>query len=181
MPNLRFLSFSRSICLNTLDSPNVRGYWAPCLWTPRTHKPGQGPVQHWAACPSQEGFPNLLLNAKPEHGEPSPAVAMANGEKVCLLAKYGREGRSNYLSPSFVEKRLTGTEDHPNKSPASVKEISRWQSPAPHPNTHTHIATAPFCSPSLLTQHLHTHYVICASQLHQEAAGLVLLLFPFCR
>lgn len=38
---------------------------------------------------------------------------------------------------SFIGKCLTGSEDHANKSPASLKEISRWQGPV-------HTATTPF-------------------------------------
>lgn len=42
--NPHFLGFSCGICLNTSDSPKVRGYWAPCLLTPGTHKPAMARV-----------------------------------------------------------------------------------------------------------------------------------------
>lgn len=73
------------------------------------------------------------------------------------------------LSASFIEKCLTGTEDHANESHASLKEVSRWQGLV-------HVATT-LCSSLLLTKHWLADYLIYASCHASEMAGLVLL-FP---
>lgn len=90
---------------------------------------------------------------------------------VCLHVKYGKEsGREKFLSASFIVKCLTGTEDPANESPASVKEVSRWQGPV--------LVATTLCSPLLLAKRWQAHYLICASRHYHEMAGLVLLLSP---
>lgn len=78
-------------------------------------------------------------------------------------------GGGNYLSTSFVEKCLTGAEDHANKSRVSLKEISRWQPPPPTP--FAHIATAPFLQSFIVCQafahplsHLRPHNITLRQQ-----------------
>lgn len=67
-------------------------------------------------------------------------------------------------------KCLTGTEDHANESPASLKAVSRWPRPV-------HVA-ATLHGPFLLAKHWQAHYLICASRRSHEMAELVLLLSP---
>lgn len=87
-----------------------------------------------------------------------------------MLSMGKRAGGRNSFLLSFIVKCLTATEDRANESPASVKEVSRWQGPV-------HVATT-LCSPLLLAKHWQAHYLICASHHYHEMAGLVLLLSP---
>ena len=58
---------------------------------------------------------------------------------------------SNYLSTPFGEKCRTGSEDHANKSPASLKEISRWQGPPTPLHSNSPFFAALYCLPGICT------------------------------